>query len=264
MRVTGRLNGHRSIETHLDELGPGEIFGELSLIDGHPRAATVAALRRTRCLVLGQADFLELISRSAEFALALLRVEAERLRRTDSNLVRESPDALTGLPGRHALADTYERLAAGVRRRGTGLGLLLIDLDHLKPINDKYGHLAGDRALRRLSDVLRSVVRAADLVARWGGDEFVVLLSDATPAGVRKTATRIQRALSVQTPDKDLMVAVEASIGTVWSNDPPANLETLFAEADLSLRTAKRIRTRVRRADPPVVEIPNPGVSISD
>lgn len=246
VRVAGGASSQRSIETRLDELGPGEIFGELSLLDDQRRSATVVAVRRTRCLVLSRADFLDLLQRSSAFALALLRVEAERLRQTDRQLVFEAPDALTGLPGRRALDATYKRLAAGVRRRGTGLGLLVIDLDHLKPINDNYGHLAGDQAIRVLSGVLVKSVRAADLVARWGGDEFVILLPDSTPAGTRATAARVRQLLSARIPDATLPVDVQVTVGTVWTDQPPDQLNGLFEEADQALRTAKKRRPRPR------------------
>jgi diguanylate cyclase (GGDEF)-like protein len=87
-------------------------------------------------------------------------------------------DALTGLATRLLLRDRLDTAVDAARRRQTGLALLMVDLDKFKDINDTFGHHAGDEVLRVTADRLLAAVRKADTVARFGGDEFVVLLAD--------------------------------------------------------------------------------------
>lgn len=243
VRVSGRSGGgSRPIEAQLSELGAGEVFGELALLDDLPRSASVIAIKRTRALVLGQTDFLSLVARAPDFALALLRVQAARLRQADQQLAREAPDALTGLAGRRTLENYYRRMAASARRRGTGMGVLMIDVDNLKLLNDLYGHLAGDEALRRVADILTRAARLSDLPGRWGGDEFVIVLPDASEDGALLVATRIRRMLQDLPRDAALPVPISTSIGTAWSAQPPDALDDLIAGADRSMYAEKRRR----------------------
>ena len=102
----------------------------------------------------------------------LLRESEERFRHMALH------DALTGLATRLLLRDRLDTAVDAARRRQTGLALLMVDLDKFKDINDTFGHHAGDEVLRVTADRLLAAVRKADTVARFGGDEFVVLLAD--------------------------------------------------------------------------------------
>ncbi len=103
-------------------------------------------------------------------------LEAKRLMQTlrDSSLT----DPLTGLHNRRFLQDSVENLCAGVKRRGKLIGLLMCDLDYFKQVNDIYGHAAGDKILQQTAHAIRSAVRDADLVIRFGGEEFLIVLLD--------------------------------------------------------------------------------------
>ena len=94
-------------------------------------------------------------------------------------------DALTGLPNRFKMMEMGAGAVATAERRGSGLGLLFVDMDHFKDINDTYGHLAGDAFLREVTQRLKGALRDTDTIARLGGDEFVVLIE---PCGSSATA----------------------------------------------------------------------------
>ena len=103
-------------------------------------------------------------------------IEAKRLMQT----LRESAltDQMTGLHNRRFLQESVENICAGVKRRGKTMGLLMCDLDYFKQVNDTYGHAAGDKVLQQTSHAIRSSVRESDLVIRFGGEEFLVVLLD--------------------------------------------------------------------------------------
>jgi diguanylate cyclase (GGDEF)-like protein len=106
-------------------------------------------------------------------------------------------DGLTGLANRRHFDERLENEWARARREGTTLSLLMIDVDHFKKFNDRYGHPAGDACLRSVAGVLAAQVRRpADLAARYGGEEFVLLLPDADAAGCQQVGKRIRESLA--------------------------------------------------------------------
>jgi diguanylate cyclase len=111
-----------------------------------------------------------------------------------SELVRE--DQLTGSLNRRGLDDVFERESARADRRGTPLCVALLDLDNFKRLNDTYGHVAGDAALRHLVRVVKDTLRSMDVIARFGGEEFLILLPETTVEAAAQTMTRLQRELT--------------------------------------------------------------------
>jgi diguanylate cyclase len=111
-----------------------------------------------------------------------------------SELARE--DQLTGSLNRRGLDDVFERELARADRRGTPLCVALLDLDNFKRLNDTYGHLAGDGALKHLVAVVKDSLRSMDVIARLGGEEFVILLPETTVEAAAQTMTRLQRELT--------------------------------------------------------------------
>ena len=121
-------------------------------------------------------------------------------------------DALTGLANYREFVDTLEREVRRAERIKHSFAVLLLDLDDLKAINDKYGHLAGNRALKRLSEVIKDHSRATDLAARYGGDEFAVVLIDADPSMANRIAQRVESALRNGREQPPLSVSIGISV----------------------------------------------------
>ena len=220
----------------LAEIGYGEVFGELAMLTDQPRTATVVAVEHTRCLALDPDDFMQVLQRSPDLAMGLLRALAWRLTNADRLLARYAPDPLTGLPGRRAFHDHYQRLAAGPRRRQSGVILLLVDVVHLSEINERFGYMVGDEALRAVADALRRAIRTTDLVARYGGDEFAALLVDAGPANTEVVVNRVHDQLTELALRRGLPVTIQCAIGVSSSQDPPATADELLWEADEDIR----------------------------
>jgi diguanylate cyclase (GGDEF)-like protein len=146
-----------------------------------------------------------------------------------ASMARE--DALTGLLNRRELDARFTSEASRARRTGAPFGLLLVDADHFKSINDSLGHERGDEALRRIATLLQRTVRGHDTVARFGGDEFVVLL-EAPPAELAAAARRIGRLV------RDAGLSV--SIGIAGWPEDCQDTAKLFSVADANLYRAKR------------------------
>lgn len=166
-----------------------------------------------------------------------------------------STDELTGLLTRRALHERAQRWHADVRARGHTPALLLVDIDHFKRINDSYGHDAGDAVLRAVAGRMRGHLRAEALLARWGGEEFLVLLEAANGADAAAAAERLRAAVGdAPIAFDELRVPVTASFGAAaWGHD--AEFARALAAADAALYAAKRGgRNRVVVADAPAAD----------
>jgi diguanylate cyclase (GGDEF)-like protein len=181
-------------------------------------------------------------------------LENERLH---TRLEREAlTDGLTNLPNRRQFEDSLAGEISRVERFGGSLGLMLVDLDDFKQVNDRYGHLAGDDVLRAFADVLSDNVRAIDVPARYGGEEFAVLLPQTDAEGSERVAERIRAAMEerVVATFPGALVAVTASFG-VAAFPEARTQDALFAAADEALYRAKaggKNRVVVSRAAEPV------------
>ena len=150
-------------------------------------------------------------------------------------------DALTGLPNRRLFIDSLDQAIARAHRSGQGFGVLYLDLDHFKDVNDTLGHPAGDRLLQAVAERLRANVREVDTVARFGGDEFAVIGIDVRePGDAAILADKIVRALSVPFVIDGKTVRTGASIGIAVYGPGSDAAEALLAHADVALYRAKR------------------------
>lgn len=158
-------------------------------------------------------------------------------RAQERSAVDAATDALTGVLNRRGLE---EQLLTGPAHRPGPRAVLFIDLDRFKPVNDTYGHGIGDELLRSVASRLRQQIRDNDLLARMGGDEFVLVLTDIDAVAVQGAAERVAAALSEPFRlDRDLTVTIGASIG-VATDDGDRDLESLMVEADAAMYAQKR------------------------
>jgi diguanylate cyclase len=167
-----------------------------------------------------------------------------------SDMVRE--DQLTGSLNRRGLDDVFERESARADRRGVPLCLALLDLDNFKRLNDTYGHLAGDAALQHLVRVVKQTLRPMDVIARLGGEEFVILLPETTVDAAAAAMTRLQRELTkhffLHDNDK-LLITFSAGVALRLPNEDQA---ALVKRADRAMYLAKQSgKNRVEIADQP-------------
>ena len=169
----------------------------------------------------------------AEEALQLANEQLEKL---------ALHDPLTGLANRRKFAERFDYDMARAVRAGTPLSLLMVDIDHFKAVNDRHGHLAGDACLKALAALLSASVRAVDLVARFGGEEFVVLQPEMSADQSLAAAERIRARVEAHPLDIRAdapPVAVTVSVGAATSAGPDATMERLIAQADEAVYKAK-------------------------
>ncbi len=173
------------------------------------------------------------------------RVRAEEaLQRANEQLEKLAlHDPLTGLANRRKFAERFDYDMARATRAGTPLSLLMVDIDHFKDINDRYGHLAGDACLKALAALLLSSVRAVDMVARFGGEEFLVLQPEMPADQSLVAAERIRSQVQAHPIDIGKGAAparVTVSVGAATSSGAEQTLEGLIARADEAVYRAKR------------------------
>ncbi|WP_456374455.1 GGDEF domain-containing protein [Thiolapillus sp.] len=150
-----------------------------------------------------------------------------------------SIDPLTGLKNRRSYADNLEREISRARRENQPLGLMVIDVDRFKRINDEIGHLAGDQVLAQVAEALRRSVRRSDMVFRFAGDEFVLLLPNLKPGSISALKSRIRRVLQqMDWAHGDHPIEVSLSIGVAVLEEEMDG-EALFKAADLNMLCEK-------------------------
>ncbi|GAH82424.1 unnamed protein product, partial [marine sediment metagenome] len=149
-------------------------------------------------------------------------------------------DSLTGLPNRALFFDRLKQALAAHERDGQGRTLMMIDLDRFKEVNDSLGHEAGDALLAQLAQRLESVLRHSETLARYGGDEFLVLVEgDASQCGAQ-VAERLLRVLREPIRAAGQELSVDASIGIAGCPQDGKALDELFKAADIAMYRAKQ------------------------
>jgi diguanylate cyclase (GGDEF)-like protein len=154
---------------------------------------------------------------------------------------RAMHDPLTGLPNRELLMDRLSVALARLGRQGTAVGVLFIDLDGFKEVNDAHGHSVGDELLVSIASRLRREVRDGDTVARYGGDEFVVLCEDLVHLdAAMPLARRLAEAIGQPVSAGERLLAVQASVGVVVEQNPATSAEALVTRADAEMYRVKQ------------------------
>jgi diguanylate cyclase (GGDEF)-like protein len=223
----------------------GQLIGVMSLLDFEPLTLTAEQIDLLTEAARRVADEVE-----RQYQVDLADAErAEHLRSEEHWAALERlalADPLTGLSNRRAGERALEREVARARRAKSPFSLALLDLDHLKEINDTHGHALGDDALIQASRILTSSFRASDLAIRWGGDEFLVLLPDVTLEGAVVFAERARAQVeSLAIPGVERLT-MSAGIVEVGPDEEPRDA---IARADAELYEAKRAgRNRVKGA----------------
>jgi diguanylate cyclase (GGDEF)-like protein/PAS domain S-box-containing protein len=158
-------------------------------------------------------------------------------------------DSLTGLPNRALLTDRLNQSLSGARRRGSLVGVMFVDVDHFKVVNDSLGHSYGDDLLKQSAARLGAVIRSGDTVARFGGDEFVVVCDDASSVDVERIAERVLETMAQPFTVGSHEMKVTVSIGIAIS-EVDATAESLLADSDAAMYRAKeRGRGRIELFD---------------
>jgi diguanylate cyclase (GGDEF)-like protein len=249
--LSGRLTVHLGAldAPKIADLGPGQCAGEMSLIEDKDPSAFVVATENSHLMVISHTLLWRLVDRSHTFCKNLLVVLSERVR-SDNEYIASSlgvlrqaernahTDALTGLGNRHWMRTMFEREVTRTMHANKALCLMMIDVDNFKLFNDRYGHVAGDRVLVAVAEALREYLRPTDLVARFGGDEFAVLLPDLQLKQARQTAERIRQQVAGLSPSS-LATAVTISIGLA-SRTADDDVATLVQRADEAMHDAKQ------------------------
>ncbi len=203
--LTVHLEGPQS--DSVATLETGQTVGELSLLEGVPASAFVVAAHPSRLLELDEKRFWDLIYASHDFTVNLMVLLSQRLRANNSTvstniqLQREhkrnaSIDGLTGLYNRRWIEEALPRFVTRYGRvGGQSLAILMLDIDFFKKVNDTFGHPAGDYVIVSVAKALRENLRPADLVARYGGEEYLVILPDTDGAQARQVGERLRGAV---------------------------------------------------------------------
>lgn len=166
----------------------------------------------------------------------------ERKRESEAFERQALTDVVTGLASRRHFGMVAERELARSQRTGEPLALVMLDVDRFKVINDRHGHAAGDLVLQQLATILRSELRGADMAARWGGEEFCLLLPQSRLGEAVETAERLRRAIAatpLDLPDGGSL-QVTASFGVTIAAPVELTLATMVARADQAMYAAKR------------------------
>ena len=164
-------------------------------------------------------------------------------------------DDLTGLFNRRRIAELIEQEIKRASRYGTTFSVILMDIDHFKVVNDRFGHLAGDEVLVKIANIIRSKVRTTDVVGRWGGEEFLIILPETDIAGSCALAENIRTRL--ESADLGAIGHRTGSFG-VTSYADGDDLEAIIARADVALYSAKwGGRNRIEKAPARATAVPD-------
>ena len=244
--LDGELAVHLdSLDSHqVRVIGPGDCAGEISFMDNLPPSAYVVSLASSVLLRLHRRA-LPLLTRSPQLMQNLAELLCQRVRLSDRLIINSelnaNVDTLTGSFNRRWLEHIYSRESTRCAFNGQPLSILMLDVDRFKDYNDRHGHLAGDHALCLVVDTLSKLLRPADSLVRYGGEEFVILLPEMSVEDARNVGERLRQSLEEVTSFRSpigMLPGVTISIG-VAPMQPKDDLKKLIHVADQALYQAK-------------------------
>jgi len=254
-RLSVFLDGHGTQE--YASLLAGECTGEISFVDGKHPCAAVVATEPSRILSIPHDVVWSLVGHSHEIARNLLEIIAGRMRGSNMALVTSQNkelqfehqacvDALTGIYNRHWMGNAFPRALQRCEHDGKPYALMIADIDHFKRVNDTYGHLVGDLALKTVARCISENLRPHDLLVRFGGEEFAVLLPETDEAEAIAVAERLRTMVALaEIRYADISFCTTISIG-IRPACKKETLEGLINGADCALYRAKALgRNRV-------------------
>lgn len=252
--LTGRLSvhlGNPSFSPHI-VFEAGDCVGEMSILDGKPVSAYVIAKEKSRLLMIHQEALWALINISHGVSRNILYILAGRMRYNNDALITSAriqveservamTDGLTGLHNRRWLSDSFKRQMHRCELDKLPCTVIMLDIDHFKEVNDRYGHIAGDRILCSVAQALLNTMRPADLIARYGGEEFALCLPDTSVKDSKLISERLRISISNTTTtfeEGKPLPAVTVSLG-IAQMQPGQTLDALISAADSALYRAK-------------------------
>lgn len=226
----------------------GYPLGTLCVLDYQPRELNERQLFALQALANQVMAHLELMRTHREQKKLIAELEAVR----EELAERASTDPLTGLLNRRAFEQRLAQEVALIKRGAPAAAILVLDLDHFKRVNDDFGHQVGDRVLVRFAELCGEVFRQADVVARWGGEEFIVLMPRTTLKQANRAAERVRKQLAripfkVEAVER-LRVTVSIGISELTETSPP---HRAIHAADQMLYRAKKLGRNCTVFEPP-------------
>lgn len=253
--VAVRVTSGDGDEVDVAQLGVGDFFGEMAIFEDAPRSASCVLVEGGSLLVLCENDFFKLMREHPGTALKIMdrmvNITTQRLTKTSSFLSeivqwgeaarrRAITDELTGLYNRRHLDTVLEQHFAEARIRKEHFSLIMMDLDHFHSINDAFGQSFGDSVIKQVAPAVRANLRDTDIAARYGGDEFTLILPAMSAEQARERAEAIRRAvegLRIESPTGALEVTTSQGIAEFPRHAD--NLDRLKLAADQALYKAK-------------------------
>jgi diguanylate cyclase (GGDEF)-like protein len=250
--MAGRISRPiRDLADKADRLGRDDT-GMLPRMRGSHEVVQLSSALRSLILRLGSAE------QSREEAESRAAEEARKHSHDIETLrAMAHTDGLTMLLNRRGFMIFASEAMDAFGRETREFGILMIDLDHFKSINDTHGHATGDRVIHRVASIISAVVRPTDRVGRFGGEEFIILLHDATPHGAATTAERIRRAVAAErVAVNEESIGVTLSIGVATARQTDRDVQDVIERADLALYAAKNSGRNAVAAAPMKAVVP--------